>query len=418
MAKAAKTTAKKAPSTEKKTSSKKAGKEQLSVQKRLEILQHNINAKFKGRLTIQTGDEFSNVFILRRPTGITSLDIAIGGGFPAGGMTQIVGGDSVGKDYLVNRAIANLQTVYGDQATVALCMTEMSYDKKYAKKCGVRIALTPKEIKDWQKALGRAFTAEEMAWATDQVGTIHQVLGFNAEELLEGAAQCIESNLYHMVVINSFGALLTKAEEEAEGGIADKHYSGAAMPITQFMKRMHMALNHQDDDDNPNITTILGINQFRDNVGKDAKWNPLREGGGWALKHGKLVDIFLAARARIKISGSNSTQQIVVGKEIHWDILKGKAGCHDGPKGSYPFYFGECGYPFGADVYQDLITIAVQYNIIERAGAWMSYVGDGFDLRAQGKENLAHAIAGAPGAFDHLRSKCFEAANVHFITKN
>jgi RecA/RadA recombinase len=214
----------------KKTTKKKKEKE-LSKSDRLAILQQDINAKFK----------FSNVFILRRPSGITSLDLAIGGGFPAGGMSQIVGADSVGKDYIVNRVIAYLQSTYGEEASVALAMTEMSYDKKYAKLCGVRVALTPEEIEAWQKALDRPFTNEEMAWAKDQVGSIYQITASNAEALLEAAAQCIESNLYHVVVINSFGALLTKAEEEAEHGLEDKHYSGAAMPITSFMHRLHAA---------------------------------------------------------------------------------------------------------------------------------------------------------------------------------
>ena len=399
----------------KKAPTKKKDKE-LSKGERLEILQQDINSKFKGRVAIQTGQEFSNVFILRRPTGVTSLDLAIGGGFPAGGMSQIVGADSVGKDYLVNRAVAYLQSTYGEDASVALAMTEMSYDKKYAKLCGVRVALTEDEIVSWQKALGRDFTESEMAWAKDQVGSIHQIMASNAEALLEAAAQCIESNLYHIVVINSFGALLTKAEEEAEHGLEDKHYSGAAMPITSFMHRLHAAINLPDSDGNPNKTTIIGINQFRDNVGRDARWNPLKIAGGWALKHGKLVDIFLDAKARIKPTINN--QQVVVGKEIHWEILKGKAGCHDGPKGMYPFYFGDHGYPFGADVYQDLIVTAVQFGIVQMSGAWLSYDEHGYNLRGQGKENFAHEVAKTDGCFEHLRSKCFDAANVNFIVRD
>ena len=76
----------------------------------------------------------------------------------------------------------------------------------------------------------------------------------DAEELLEATAQCIESNLYQIIVVNSFGALLTKAEEETD--ITQKHYGGAAMPITNFMKRVHSALNNEDINGQPNTTTI------------------------------------------------------------------------------------------------------------------------------------------------------------------
>jgi RecA/RadA recombinase len=388
---------------------------ELSRKDKLMALQQNINSSFKGRATVLTGEEFSNVFILRRPTGITSLDIAIGGGFPAGGMTQIVGPESVGKDYLCNRVIANLQAIYGEDASVALAMTELSYDKKYAKKCGVSIALTQLEIEQWQQALGRPFTSEEMGWAQHQVGTFHQIMGTTAEDLLEAAARAIASNLYQVVVINSFGALLTKAEAESQEGVTAKFYGGASGPITSFMHRLHAALNMPDEDGNPNTTTVIGINQFRDNLGPDSRWNPLKIAGGWALKHGKLVDIYLQARSRIKIP--MGTKQEIVGKEIHWEIIKGKAGCHDGPKGMYPFYFGEHGYPFGADVYQDLITVGVERGIIKQSASWLSYQEDGYDMSAQGKEKFAYSIAESPGAFDHLRDKIFKVANVSFINK-
>jgi len=405
---------KKAPTTKKTApkSTKKKDKTPLSRSERLAILKQSINTNFKGRATIKSADEFSNVFILRRPTGITSLDMSIGGGFPAGGLSQIIGSSSVGKDYLVNLIIANLQTTYGEDASVCLAMTEMHFDKKYAKKCGVRIALTALEISQWQQALERDFTPEEMAWATDQVGTVNEIIASNAEELLEATAQCIESNLYQIIVINSFGALLTKAEEETD--ITQKHYGGAAMPITNFMKRVHSALNSEDAHGQPNTTTIIGINQFRDNLGSDAKWNPLKIAGGNALKHGKLVDVYLKAQARIKYP---TDSKIILGKEIHWEILKGKAGCHDGPKGMYPFYFGEYGYPFGADVYQDVIVCGVLHNILQMNGAWILWDRSGGQLKGQGKEKFAHVIADA-GLFNQLRDLCFEAAGVNFITKS
>lgn len=394
---------------------KKRAKEDATKEERLEILQQNINAGFKGRVLLQRGDEFSNVFILRRPTGITSIDIGIGGGLPAGGLTQIIGFDGAGKDYIVNRTVANLQATYGKRTAVCFAMTELAYDKVYGKKCGVRVAFTVQEIANWEESIGRKFTAEELHWATDKIGTFHQIMAGNAEELLEATAQAIESNLYQIVVINSFGALLTKAEEEADGGIADKHFGGAATPITAFIHRIHAALNLPDVNGKPNITTIIGINQVRENLGKDAQWNPVRTSGGRALKHGKLVDIMLTAKGKIDLPGSD--KKIFVGKEIHWEVIKGKAGCHDGPKGMYPFYYGESGYPFGADVYQDLIAVSVQKGIVTMKGSWLSYDGDGLTLQAQGAPAFSHQIAGIPGAFDLLRKKVFDACSISFITQ-
>lgn len=389
----------------------------LTKSEKIDLLRNGVNAKYKGRVIVRSGDEFSNVFLLRRPTGITSLDTAIGGGFPSGGLSQIIGSDGVGKDYIVNRTLANLQAVYGNDASIALAMTEMSYDKQYAKLCGVDIAFTPMEIQEWEDSIHRKFTPDEMAWATSQTGHIEQIMAATGEELLETTAQYIQSNLFHVVVINSFGALLTKAEEEAKEGLVKKHYGGSAMPITNFMHRVHAALNMPDDNGKPNRTTIIGINQFRDNLGKDSEYNPLKIAGGWALKHGKLIDVYLQERKQIRIPGRTKSEQIAVGKEIHWEIIKGKAGCHDGPKGMYPFYFGKHGYPFGADVYQDLIMVGVSHGIVQMAGAWLSYQEQGYDIRGQGKEQFSHAVASVPGALDHLRRRCFDAADVKFIQK-
>lgn len=417
MAAAKKTTKKatKKPAT-KTTTKKKTSKaeSQITRSDRLEALQRSINSKFKGRTTLQKASEFSNVFLLRRPTGITSLDIAIAGGFPAGGLSHIVGAESVGKDYLTNRVIAQLQAIYGEEASVCLAMSEMHFDKAYGKMCGARIAMTPEEIEDYQRAIKRDFTPEEMVWAQDQVGHVNEIIGYNAEEFLEATAMAIESNLYQVVVINSFGALLTKAEQEADQGIADRHYGGAAGSITRFMHRVHSALNKPDELGRPNLTTVIGINQYRENLGPDARYNPLNIAGGRALKHGKLVDVLLKGQSKIRTTINNKT--VMVGKEIHWQLLKGKAGCHDGPTGFYPFYFGEHGYPFGADVYQDLIITGVELGVIQMGGPWISYQDDNYDLRAQGKERFSHLIA-EQGAFDYLRQKCMDAAGVKYILK-
>ncbi len=388
---------------------------EMSREERLDVLKQNVNGMFKGRTVLQRGDEFSNVFILRRPTGITSLDVGIGGGMPAGGLTQIIGVDGAGKDYIANRTIANLQATYGENAAVLTSMTELSYDKVYAKKCGVRIAFTKEEIEAWEMALGRKFTADEKKWALDQVGTFHQLMAAKAEELLEATVQCIESNLYQIVIINSFGAMLPESELDADNGLADKHYGGSASTIGAFVRRLHAALNLPDARGNPNLTTVIGINQVRENLGQDAKWNPFRTAGGRQLKHGKLVDIMLQARSKIWLPGSDN--KVAIGKEIHWEILKGKAGCHDGPKGVYPFYYGEHGYGFGADVCQDLIAVAVSQGIIQMSGAWLSYDDGKVSVKGQGAVKFAHELASIPGAFDTVRKRCFDQLKINFITK-
>ncbi len=391
--------------------------EKFNKAKEIEALQATINKAFKGQAVVRQGSEITNVFMLRRPTGIVSLDLKIGGGVPAGGLTQIIGRFSSGKTYLSNRIMIEAQKTYGDDFAAAACMTEQRYDKKHAKwKHGLRIAFSDDEIEVFRKINhdnGVAdFTPEQIAWLKDQVGSFSEVVGASAEQLLEVACQLVESNLYQIVLIDSFGALLTKAEAEAEEGLEQKHRGGAAMVVTQFMHRLHAALNLPDRYGRPNMTSVIGINQYRDNVGRDAQWNPMKVAGGHALAHGKLLDIHVESGAKIKYPVSKN-EVVIVGKEINWEILKGKAGCHDGPKGTYKFYFGEHGHGFGADVYSDLIVAGLETAVVQQAGAWFKYNGE---MLGQGEAQAAYNLHQNPDLLQKIRKDIFRVAGLQFIT--
>jgi recombination protein RecA len=382
------------------------------------LVTQSINDQFKGRAVLRTGSQITNVFVLRRPTGITTLDSALGGGLPAGGLTQIIGRYSSGKSYLANLIMASAQKNYGEQFAAAACMTEMRFDKAFAKaKCGLRIPYSEDEIEVFRQINaenGNApFTPEYEAWLRDGVGTFVEGVGGTAETVLEAAVQLVESNDFQIVLIDSFGALLTAAEAEHEEGLEGKHRGGAAMVVTQFMHRLHAALNLPDKDGRPNTTTVIGVNQYRDNVGAGLYGNPMKVGGGHALAHGKLVDLHVEQGPRIKVAVS-ANQNVIVGKEINWEILKGKAGCHDGPKGTYSFYFGEHGHGFGIDIYADLLIAGLQAGIIEQAGAWFSYRGEKI---GQGKDNVAVYLYQNPEVFQGISKEILKAVGLNFIVK-
>lgn len=383
----------------------------------IEIVRRSINKQFKGEAVLRTGADITNVFILRRPTGITTLDVAIGGGLPAGGLTQIIGKFSSGKSYLANRIMATAQETYGENFAGAACMTEMRYDKAFAKsRCGLRVPFSEAEIEVFRQinaSYGRPpFAPEYEAWLRDSVGIFDEGVGATAEAVLEMAVQLIESNNYQVVLIDSFGALLTAAEAEHDEGLQGKHRGGAAMVVTQFMHRMHAALNLPDKYGRPNTTTVIGINQYRDNVNAGAYGAQMKIAGGNALAHGKLVDLHIEQGSKIKADSNDYTSPIV-GKEVNWEILKGKAGCHDGPKGTYQFFFGEHGHGFGVDIYSDLLVAGLQYGVVELNGAWYSCNGERL---GQGKANASLFLYQNQPLFHEIRKQIFKAANVDFIT--
>jgi recombination protein RecA len=297
-------------------------------------------------------------------------------------------------------------------------MTEMKFDKAFAKwKCGVQVAFSPLEIAILEQAAREngapPFTEEQYEWLCHQMGTFHEAVFATAEQLLETAVQQVESNLYQVVLIDSFGALLTTQEAEDKEGLEGKHYGGASGVITQFMHRLHAALNLPDKNGRPNTTTVLGINQYRENLKASGPYaNPLQIAGGRALKHGKLVDVLLEKGAKIWVGPKNA--QACVGREVRWSIIKGKAGCHDGPKGDYRFYYGDYGYGFGADVYHNLLLAGVQAGIIEQSGAWFSYKGEHI---CQGQDNAAKFFMDRPEYVEVVRQAIFNKHNIHVINK-
>jgi recombination protein RecA len=385
---------------------------------RAALVAARINKAFNGKGAILSADQTVNTFTIRRPTGIIELDLAIGGGFPAGGLSQLIGEDNSGKSYLANRTISMTQQTYGEDTAIGLCMTETKYDKAFAKwKCGIHIAMSDFEIALLDQARAQhglaPYNDQERAWLKYQVGTFHEAAFQTAEQVLEAAVQMVEENIYQVVLVDSFGALLTAAEAESDEGLEGRHYGGASGVLTQFMHRLHAALNLPDKYGRPNTTTVLGINQYRENLKATGKYdNPLQIAGGRALKHGKLVDVLLRKGSKIKIGPEKA--QVIVGKEIAWSIIKGKAGCHDGGAGEYRFYYGEYGYPFGADVYHNLLLTGVRMGVIEQSGSWYGFGGTAI---CQGQDNAAQGFSQNPQLVETVRQALFEKAGLSFVTK-
>lgn len=384
---------------------------------RIELVKARINKAYAGKGAILSGDEFSNIFMLRRPTGIANLDLALGGGWPAGGLSQIIGEDNAGKTYLADRTMVESQRIYGEESAISACMTESKFDKKFAKeKVGLHISFSPLEIEMIEQSRAKdglpPLTDVNKAWYRYKVGHFQECIFQTAEQVLEAAVQQVEENVFQIVLIDSFGALLSAAEAESKEGLEGRHYGGASGVITQFMHRLHAALNLPDRFGRPNTTTVLGINQYRENLKATGKYDdPLQIAGGRALKHGKLVDVMLRKGPKIRV-GPN--KELLVGREVNWKILKGKAGCHDGPSGDYNFYYGEYGYGFGADVYNNLLLAGVQNGAIDQSGAWYSFNGERI---CQGKDNAAVALMNNPQLMASIQQAIFANSKLDFITK-
>lgn len=362
---------------------------------------NKLKSKFPGRV-FAAGEYTMPWKIKRLPTGILDLDIALGGGLPAGGMSFFTGKQGVGKNWLANQVIREHQQMHGDKTSVAVVSTEMVYDKEFAQACGVKVSMSDLEVQhfiaEWQEDMLEDPPDEVVDALKEQIGTFGTIPPSTAEESLQIAIELIASREFDIVLIDSFGSLLTEHDQESELSDAQR-VGGAAMLNTRFSRKLNAALA-PDKDGNPNLTCVIGINQVRDNTDRANKYSPKTlEAGGWALKHARWVTIEMSPQARIK-DGKR-----LLGKTVQWQITKQKAGGHEGASGTFDFLFDLC----GIDRATHSVSVAGDYGVVQRSGAWYSYDGEQI---GQGAKKAAEFVISTPGLLSTIEKKTLSAAGV------
>ncbi len=157
----------------------------------LRALMNKANTKAKHTVMV-FADEVQNPYFLRRPTGIVQLDIDLGGGCPAGGLTMISGPDNAGKTYVMFKAMAMHQRLYGENSYIGYAPTEMAPDYWFMRDCGMRVAIPEPMIMEREAkniVLGLPpFTKEERAALREQTGEFVIFSGHTAEVASNGSS--------------------------------------------------------------------------------------------------------------------------------------------------------------------------------------------------------------------------------------
>ena len=307
-------------------------------------------------------------------TGSLGLDIALGiGGLPRGRIIEIYGPESSGKTTLSLHCIAEGQK---DGGNVAFIDVEHALDPVYAEALGVDI--------------------DNLLVAQPDTG----------EDALEIAEALIRSGAIDVLVVDSVAALVPKAEIEGEMG--DSHVGLQARLMSQALRKLAGAINKS------NCVAIF-INQLREKVGV-VYGNPEVTPGGRALKFYSSVRLEVRKAEAIKFNGE------VIGNRTKVKVVKNKI--------APPFkeaYF-DIMYGKGISRIGELIDLAVDTDVINKAGAWFSYgetrLGQGRDkvkMLLEENEELAKEIEEKVLAnIDHLREtkKMKKGAKVPEITPN
>lgn len=357
-----------------------------------------LKTQYPGK--IFEANEYSMPWVLKRlPTGVLDLDIALQGGFPAGGLSFLIGKQGVGKSWMANQIIREQQLIYGDDCSVAWISTEMAYDKLQGQSCGVAVPLSDTElnkVKEDFKAAGDTLPQDIAEDMQRSVGHFLTVPPSTAEKSLDMALDIIRSRAFQVVVIDSFGSMLTDLEKDKDLDESNR-VGGAALLNTSFARKLNEALS-TDKNGDPNLTCVIGINQVRDNMNRANKYSPeIIETGGWALKHARWVTVQMS-KSKLR---EGTTR---VGSTVRWEITKQKAGGHEGATGEFDFFYSHG----GIDTALHTLTVAADYGVIERSGSWFSY--NGIKL-GQGAPK-ASAEMQAQGLTDEIRDATLRAAGI------
>jgi len=288
------------------------------------------------------------------PSGSLSLDLALGGGWPKGRIIEIYGPESSGKTTLALHAISEMQKQGGQAAFID---AEHALDPAYAKKIGVD-------------------TANLLISQPD-----------NGEQALEICETLVRSNAVDLIVVDSVAALVPQAE--IDGDMGDAQMGLQARLMSQAMRKLTGIISKSR-------ATVIFINQIRMKIGV-MFGNPETTTGGNALK------FYASVRVDIRRIGQIKEGDNVSGNRTKIKVVKNKIAA--------PFRTAEFDimYNEGISKAGDVLDLAVQYGVMDKAGAFLKYNGE---TLGQGREAVKKLFREKPELMAEIESKIRERAAV------
>ena len=324
----------------------KAGKD-----KALKLALDKIEKDFGKGSIMRLGDK-STLNVEYIPTGALALDIALGNGVvPRGTIKENDGTECNGKTTVAKHIVAESQKRGGIAAFIE---AEHALDPEYARNLGVNV--------------------DELLISQPDTG----------EQALEITEELVRSGAIDVIVIDSVAALVPKAEiekamDEQQMGLQARLMSKALRKLTGIVGKTN--------------TTVIFINQLRQKIGI-MFGNPETTTGGNALKYYASVRLDIRRIDSVKNKDGED-----IGNRVKVKVVKNKV--------APPFRIAEFDIIYGKGICAigNILDVAVNMDIVKKAGAWFSYNDEKL---GQGRDKSKEFLEANPDILNEIETKVRE----------
>ena len=318
-----------------------------------------LNKKF-GAGTVVRGSDITEP-IHRMTSGSLTLDLILGGGWPANQWNELIGEASHGKTTVALKTIAANQALDPEWTAVWIAAEHW--------------------VPDWAEMLG-VDTSRVIVVETNIM-----------EEAYHAALKFAESKSVDCIVIDSLPALVPLPEEEKD--MDEMTVGRGALLTNKFFRKAGGAMRRSMIEAERPVLGIM-INQWRMKIGV-MHGDPRTRPGGKGLEFAMFTMNDVKRDEWIEVgSGQNKRK---VGQRIRIRNMKNKTAPPQGVA-YVDFYFADGGNCAAGefDFAKEIVAMAVLEEIISRKGAWYYYG----DYKWQGTDAVLQSLREEPDLKDEI----------------
>lgn len=367
---------------------------------KLDVLIKDFNKQYKEEIAARG---IARIQVARIPFSSPRANYMLYGGLPRGRIVEFAGEENGGKTTSALDAVANAQKLFKEEWQQEIDDLEaiekrkkeqdsrLTYLKSRGPKQAVYLDCENTLDEDWARLLGVA--VDEMM--------VIKPMSQTAEQLFEMVLQIIETDEAGIVIIDSLGVMLSA--QAYEKSMEEKTYGGIAAPLTLFSKKAELLCIKYN-------CTLIGINQMREDM--KSTYGGMTTTGGRGWKHNCSLRLMFQKGSFIDESCNEikRSSESPAGNLVSINIAKTKICKPDRRIGFYTL-----NYTYGIDVLNDTVELAIKYGIINKAGAWFTFVDietgefitDDEDeiIKLQGKANVLEYLQENEHLFEEISTK-------------